>query len=351
MIKQCQYQSCVTEIHKTSKQWSRQRFCSDKCRKLEHRKKKSQESRIARRRANLRQNDEILHLVRECRRGGTVQILHGHDICSFVTTMSLVKNRPKGDLHLCHVAPVKGKNRIGLYHHRNFFYAGAHQNKKYGNKSAGGGLSIRKKDLLQKWAVPKDMSTNEILLKIEQYLGGVVDEYIESTSVRKSKKAQLAYKIAGIDHTQGFDELITWCHNDLREEWVRLTNLPMHKVIYRTTESKYITYMNELSRFLSYGVDKPIAMKRLIKTMAIAYVALNKVSESKTYNKDFEHKYGVLVARFRAVSLKKARQWSEFKDLMYDTAFKTLQGESLKSKKFYNLVMGYLDLTVKDALS
>lgn len=351
MIKKCQHQTCMKEIHKKSKQWENQRFCSDRCRKAEHRKKKSKDTRIEQRRANLRQNDEVLRLVRECIRAKTVQILMGHNIASFIGTMSLAKNKPKGGLHLCHIAPVKGKDSIGLFHHRNLFYAGAHQNQKFGNKWASGGLSIRKEDILEKWMISKDMSTNEILIKIEEYLGNIVEEYIRSTSVTKSKRAQLANKISGIDPTKEFDELMGWGHNELREEWSRLTKSPFYKVAYNHTESKYITYLDELSRFASYEDGREKILNRLIKTMAIGYVALSKVNDSKTYNKEFENKYGPLVRKFRGVTLKNRTTWSEFKDLIYDAAFKTLQGEELKPKKFHNKVMSYLETSVVHALS
>lgn len=351
MIKKCQNQTCMKEIPKKSKQWSNQKFCSTRCRKAAHLKKKSQETRIARRRANLRQNDEVLRVVRECRRAKTVQILEGHDIASFIETMLLVKNKPKGGLHLCHIAPVKGKDSIGLFHHRNLFYAGAHQNKKFGNRWASGGLSIRKEDILEKWMVSKEMPTNEILIKIEEYLGDIVEEYIKSTSVTKSKRAQLANKISGVDPKKGFDALMKLDHNTLRKKWSKLTKTPFYEVTYNHIESKYITYLDELSRFLSYGGDKAVIIKRLIRTMAIGYVALSKVNDSKTYNEDFENKYGPLVRKFRDVTLRSRNAWSELKDLIYDAAFKTLQGEPLKAKKFHTKVMSYLDTSVGHALS
>lgn len=349
MIKQCPV--CNVKIQNKSKQSKNQIYCTPKCRKVSHLKKTSQETRIAKRRANLRQNDEILRLVSECRRAGSVQILEGHDSTSFIETMTLVKKRPKGDLHLCHIAPVKGKSSIGLFHCRNLFYAGAHQNRKFGNKWASGGLSIKKKNILDKWKVSEEMSTNEILIKIEAYLGNIVEEYIKSTSVTKSKRAQLANKISGVDPKREFDELMRLDHSVLREEWSRLSNQTFYKITYNHTESKYITYIDELSRFVSYGGNRVTILKSLIKTMAIGYVALSKVNDSKTYNENFENKYVGLAIKFRDVTLINESSWSEFKDLIYDAAFKTLQGEQLKAKKFHTRVMSYLDTSVRHALS
>jgi predicted RNA-binding protein (virulence factor B family) len=111
MSKQCP--ACSAEIKNNSSQWANKIYCSKKCRASEHRKKKSQITRIQQRRANMRQNEEVLRLVRECKRAGTVQILAGHNLESFIETMKLVRERPKGDVRLCHIAPVKGDGFIG----------------------------------------------------------------------------------------------------------------------------------------------------------------------------------------------------------------------------------------------
>ena len=349
MTKQCPV--CNAKIQNKSKQSKNQIYCTPKCRKVSHRKKTSKETSIARRRSNLPQNEEVLRLVSECRRARTVQILEGHDIDSFIETMTIVKQRPKGDLHLCHIAPVKRESSIGLFHCRNLFYADAHQNRKFGNKWASGGLSIKKENILDMWEVSEEMSTNDVLSKIEVYLVDVVEKYIKSTSVRKSKRAQLANKIIGVDPKREFDELMRLNHNVLREEWSRLSNQPFYKITYNYTESKYITYIDGLSRFVSYGGARVETLKSLIKTLAIGYVALSKVNDSKTYNKDFEKKYGELVRELRDVTLKNEISWSEFKDLIYDAAFKTLQGEPLKAKKFHTRVMSYLNTSARHALS
>lgn len=116
---------CNSEIANTSKQWRNKVYCSQKCRKVSHRKQESKSKRAMQRRANMSQNDEVLYLVRACQRAGTVQILTGHSIGSFLETMELVRNRPKGDVALCHVAPVKGKDSIGLFTAKTSFMVGS----------------------------------------------------------------------------------------------------------------------------------------------------------------------------------------------------------------------------------
>lgn len=136
----------------------------------------------------MRQNDEVLLLVRACRRAGTVQILTGHTLSSFLETMELVRNRPKGEVALCHIAPVKGKGSTGLFHCKNLFYGGKFQNRKFGKKYLGGGLSISHGKLKSKWAVDKDSPANDVLVLIEKFLGDIIPKYLEVAPVRKSKK-------------------------------------------------------------------------------------------------------------------------------------------------------------------
>ena len=144
MSKQCP--ACNTEVDKSSRQWTNKIYCSQECRKAAYRKKKSKFTRAQQRRSNMRQNEEVLRLVRECRRAGTVQVLTGHSLVSFIDTMRLVRERPKGDVRLCHIAPVKGKDSIGLFHCANLFYGGRYQNARFGNNYIAGGLSISHKD-------------------------------------------------------------------------------------------------------------------------------------------------------------------------------------------------------------
>lgn len=341
MLKTCPV--CNFEIQKKSKQWATQIYCTTKCRKIAHRKKKSQTTRLEQKRANMRQNDEILYLVRQCRRAKTIQILHGHDTNSFIDTMTLVRSKPKGDVHLCHIAPVKGKDCIGLFHCQNLFYGGSHQNKKFGNKWLGGGLKINKEDINKRWNISETMSTNDILIAIETYLGNTVQEYLIQSPVRKSKKAQLANKIISINPENIFENLIQLSHNELLKEWGRISKQFVHEIQYKTTESKYITYMDEISRFISYQGNNVPSLKKLRKTMAIFYVALNRIKDNKTYNKEFDLKYGHLVRKHCNARLKHEDCWSEVKDLVYDAAFKMLLGKSLDGKKFHSRMLEYLE--------
>ncbi|WP_339453110.1 hypothetical protein [Pseudomonas sp. JAI120] len=340
MIKYCA--ECEAIIPRISKQWLNKIYCSTKCRKNSNRKKKSAETRIQQRRSNLVQNDEMLYLVRQCKKAKTVQILRSHDLKSFIETMRLIRERPPGKVDLCHVAPVKGRFSTGLIHCRNLFYAGSHQNRKFGQKYIAGGLSIPNRSLQEKWKVTDEMSNNDILKKIELYLKDIIQDYIKSCPVRKSKKVQLANKIAGLDESKSIDELMLTSYKGLVEQWRKVSDirLPIPAV---TVESKYLVYMDSLTRFLSYDEDRKVLIEELRCLMVVGYMALERVKKSKTYNKYFYVKYEPLISlRYGQAMLKNPEQWSVFKDLIYDFAFLVLQGGSPDIKGFRKLIFSYL---------
>lgn len=330
MYKICPF--CNGQITKKSKQSKQQIYCSDRCRKAANKKAASKNKRVEQRRANMRQNEEVLQLVRQCRRAQTVQILEGHDAISLTITMALVRSRPKFDVNLCHISPVKGKNRTGLFHYKNLFYGGSYQNKKFSNKCLGKGLSIGNEELVEKWAISKKDLTNDILIKIELYLGGAIEEYLKLSSVRKSKKVQVANKICAVDDTECFEELIQTSHTILTEKWAKLSNQKAFKMPERKRESKYINYIDELSRFISYKEAGWSQLKKIRELMIMGYVALSKVPESCTYNENMVKKYSALIKHHSDAKLKTKARWSVLKDIMYDAAFHALQGGTVSVK-------------------
>ncbi|WP_339528555.1 hypothetical protein [Pseudomonas mucidolens] len=334
---------CEGIIEKKSKQWAVQKYCSAKCRKIDNRKKKSRQTRLDQKRSNLRQNDEMLYLVRQCRNAGTVQILQGHTLDSFIKTMNLVRNRPAGKVHLCHIAPVKGEGFIGLFHYLNLFYGGAHQNFKFRNAYIAGGLLIESEKLLDEWSVDEVMSNNDILIKIEEYLGDIISEYIQCSPVRKSKKVQVALKILSLDNSLVFDDLLQSGYASLLERWSALSNQSC-SFVPECRESKYLAYMDSVSRFISVDMKRSKSLEKLRLIMYVGYMALSRVEESRTYNKYFYVKYEYLmVAKYGQAMLKDPHDWRTFKDVLYDAAFEALQGGMPNMKKLKKVVMSYLD--------
>ncbi|WP_416199950.1 MAG: Recombinase domain-containing protein [Pseudomonas shahriarae] len=340
MSKQCP--ACSVEIKNNSSQWANKIYCSKECRKAAHRKKKSKISRAQQRRSNMRQNEEVLRLVRECRRAGTVQILTGHNLESFIETMRLVRERPKGDVRLCHIAPVKGTTFIGLFHYANLFYGGTYQNKRFGNKYIAGGLFISHKDLKSKWRVGREAPANEVLLKIEEFLGDIIQKYLEVTPVRKSKKYQLIERIIELEGGGDPECMMSFNHACLVSRLDNLCKKTTPKNEY-VIESKFLAYMDGLSRFISYRDERVGALRKLRKTLVIAYMALERIKESGTYNKCFYVAYEpLLVKKYAYAMLADATEWSVFKDFIYNAVFLVLQGASLDINSFRREMMSYL---------
>ncbi|TBN46776.1 hypothetical protein EYC95_11825 [Pseudomonas sp. BGI-2] len=89
-------------------------------------------------------------------------------------------------------------------------------------------------------------------------------------------------------------------------------------------------------------------LKSLRKVMVIGYMALERVAQSQTYNKYFYVKYEPLInKRYGQAMLNDPENWPEFKDLIYDTTFKVLQGGSLDIQKFRKLIMSHLTFPEK----
>lgn len=341
MIKHCL--ACNAIISKGSKQWANQKYCTTKCRKAHHRKHKIAKTRIEQRKSNLLQNDETLYLIRQCKQAGTVQILTGHNISSFIETMELVRNRPKGEVNLCHISPVKGKQSTGLFHHLNLFYGGAYQNKKFKNKYISGGLSIRNAELKVKWVVAKEMSNKEVLVKIESFLENIISQYVALCPVRKSKKVQISSKIVEVDKSKNFFELMECSYKTLDEMWAKMTKASPSIICSGRKESKYLAYMDSISRFISYGGDRKITFEKLRRIMVIAYMALERIEYSQTYNKYFYVKYEPLIQhKYGQAMLRDPESWSELKNFIYEIAFESLQGADINIKKIQRVIMSYL---------
>jgi hypothetical protein len=332
MTKPCK--ECKTPILNSSKQFKNKKYCSTNCRKIASRKKLSTESRIKKGKSLLVQVPHIIYLIKECRRAGTVQALSNHTLESFTETMDLFQNKPKLDMEICHIAPVQGKNSIGLLHYKNLFYGGSYQNRSFGNNYLSGGLKIKRSHLVKKWAINENMDNNTILKKVEAFLGDIITSYIEINHLRKSKKRRHVEKILKIDPDKNKGHL--FCQNKKY-----LDNLLLELSKKRTldsgsgSESKYIIYVDELTRFISYGGERAQTLRKLRTLMIAGYVALEKVKKSKTYNAMFYECYGSLIKpKYTHASLKKPKQWSEFKDFIYEAAFMALQGGYIDIKSF-----------------
>lgn len=340
MIKPCK--ECKEPIFKSSKQFKNKKYCSTNCRKIASRKKLSMEDRIKKRKSLLIQAPHILYLIKECRRAETVQILSGHSLESFTKTMDFIKNKPKADIEICHIAPARGKKSRGLLHYKNLFYGGSYQNRNFGSNYFSGGLKIKRSHLMKKWAVDESMDNNTILKKIESFLGDIITSYIEINHLRKSKKRRYVEEILKITPDRSKDYLFCQEIKHLEKLLLRL-NKNRALDCYSSSESKYIIYVDELTRFISYGGESARPLRKLRTLVIAGYVALEKIDRSKTYNKMFFERYGALIKpKYAKATLRKPNKWSEFKDLIYEAAFMALQGGHLDIKIFKKKFISYL---------
>jgi hypothetical protein len=290
------------------------------------------------------QNFEHLYLVYQCKRAGTVQILDGHDYDSFVKTMAVIKNKPPLDVSICHIYPVRGNGRIGLLHHENLFYGGRYQNCKLGNRSFGGGRSIHHSRLLQEWDVGVNDTVNEVLIKVERFLGPIIERYLENVSVRKSPKAALIGKIVELDPKRAVEDLMLAPCSQLLTIMQFLTRQTQFKVSRPKRASKYLNYIDELTRFISYQPAKCRYLRIIRRLMVIGYICLAKERSSSTHNAEIVSKYKQIVSRYHNACLKEEVDWSEFKDFMYDTAFFALQGKRGSIVSLILTFVGYIDV-------
>ncbi|MBS9723815.1 hypothetical protein [Stutzerimonas stutzeri] len=332
MTKLCK--ECKTPIIERTRQWKNKKYCSVNCRKIASRRKLAAEARLRQGKSMLVQVPHILYLVKECRRAGTIQILSNHSLESFTKTMDFIKNKPRGDIEICHIAPARGKNSRGLLHYKNLFYGGSYQNRNFGSNYLSGGLEIKRSHLMKKWAVDESMDNNTILRKVEAFLSDVIKSYIEINRLQKSKKRSRIEVILKIDPDRDINHL--FCQNRKYLDDLLLELSPNRTLDCGSgCESKYIIYVDELTRFISYGGERARTLRKFRTLMVAGYVALEKLKASKTYNEVFYERYGSLIKpKYTHATLKNPEKWSEFKDFIYEAAFIALQGGYIDIKGF-----------------
>lgn len=194
----CEY--CNSLIPRNSPQYHGKRFCNQSHRQMAHRRNKGLSTNQEKRLKNLSVNKEWLYVSKECKRAGTVQIMSYHTVDSLKQLIGIICNKPKGDMDICHVYPVKGQDWIGLLHPLNIVYANSTLNKKNGNTVFGrAGYSIDRAELKSKWHVTESMSDKTILRLLERFLGHVLNEYVRKYPVKKSSRVLLIDKIIKLD--------------------------------------------------------------------------------------------------------------------------------------------------------
>jgi len=187
-------------------------YCSDTCRKLQFKVKKASETRKKLSR-KLDKKLEILSasafgkfLVREIRRAGTVQILHGHTAASLADLVHLKRcctsaagfkdGESLGAYELSHIYPVgnsKSKH-IGLLSPKNLTIAPKEFNRKHSTKLPSCGYlgeSIPRSTFKSQWSIRDNSSSKEILALARKFIGVDFDVWLKKHNITLTQKQGL----------------------------------------------------------------------------------------------------------------------------------------------------------------
>lgn len=187
-------------------------YCSDTCRKLKFKAKKASETkkklsrRLEKKLGILSASAFGKFLVREIRRAGTVQILHGHTAASLADLVSLKRSctsaagfkdgESLGAYELSHIYPVgnsKSKH-IGLLSPKNLTIAPKEFNRKHSTKLPSCGYlgeSIPRSTLNAKWGIRDNSSSQEILALARKFIGADFDTWLKKHNITLTQKQGL----------------------------------------------------------------------------------------------------------------------------------------------------------------
>lgn len=187
-------------------------YCSDTCRKLKFRTKKASEAkkklsrRLEKKLGVLSASAFGKFLVREIRRAGTVQILHGHTAASLADLVNLKRRctsaagfkdgESLGTYELSHIYPVgnsKSKH-IGLLSPKNLTIAPKEFNRKHSTKLPSCGYlgeSIPRSTLNSQWSIRDNSSSQEILALARKYIGADFDIWLKKHNITLTQKQGL----------------------------------------------------------------------------------------------------------------------------------------------------------------
>lgn len=187
-------------------------FCSDTCRKLKFKAKKALETkkklsrRLEKKLGIISASAFGKFLVREIRRAGTVQILHGLTEASLAGLVSLKRRctsaagfkdgESLGAYELSHIYPVgnsKSKH-IGLLSPKNLTIAPKEFNRKHSTKLPTCGYlgeAIPRSTLNPQWSIRDNSSSLEILALARKFIGADFDTWLKKHNITLTQKQGL----------------------------------------------------------------------------------------------------------------------------------------------------------------
>ncbi|CRL48353.1 hypothetical protein [Pseudomonas sp. URMO17WK12:I11] len=198
--------------------------CNTTCKSAAQRKQKApkitrQQQKVERRKKRLTENAFGLWFIGQAERAGTVQTYQGIDAAGLRQLLDLHNYRKKrygwvesghgkDSYHLCHVQGLKGRDgSTGLTTSLNLFAGLDYMNQQHGNKpvNSWAGESIPKSARKRKWDITPDMTLDQKLQKLADFLGSELDTFLDELDVMPQRTVRL--RLARSIHKRQGDEL------------------------------------------------------------------------------------------------------------------------------------------------
>lgn len=316
------------------------KYCSPTCKDASTNKTRNtrKAATIARRKTKLPDNDEWRYIAGQCKRAGTVEILHGSSADDLSALFALMKSKHKtygGDYwHLCHIAPVSGLHSVGLLNVRNLFIGQGSLNQRAGSTDHGCGESISRTSLQARWRVEAQSSYSAILSMIVTYLGATLDKHLETHPVKVSERLTLTRWIS--EHEDGWErsELNSLSVAELRQIKHDIRNpldedgnkLPMFS-LKALRQRSHIVLNNECKRLLQ-ALNDSEHRKRIEFGYHLTVISstLLSIYGDDGYESIFSKPDATI---YKPVDMNQWLMPDEFKDWVATTTFDILSGKPL----------------------
>ena len=252
------------------------RFCSDTCRKLQHKAKNrakiqaKTKRRLGNKLQKLSNSAFGKYLVRELKRAGTVQALHGHT-SETLKELALLRNNctsaggyedgaPLNTYEVSHIHPVNDSEAVGLITPMNLTIAPAEFNRKHSSKKPTIGYKgefLTRGQLLYKWRINDKSEALEILEIARVFIGKEFDIWLHSHTINQTQKQTLVKKLKGLGLPEkilidlSIKELKTWAdEEDL--SYFNISKSPVEPQEMAIKELKRLRLAPELLQALEY---------------------------------------------------------------------------------------------------
>ncbi|VVO59078.1 hypothetical protein [Pseudomonas fluorescens] len=193
--------------------------CKASCKKKRQRaaaapQQTAKENKIERRKARLLESAFGYWFIEQARRAGTVQTYHGIDVAGLHQLYAMHNYRKKrygwvdsghgkDVFQQCHVQPLKGRDRsTGLTTPENLFTGIAELNQRQGSKpvNSWAGATLPASARKRKWDVTDDMTRDQVLKRIADYLGQELDTFLDELAKIPQRTARLRLARAVFKH-------------------------------------------------------------------------------------------------------------------------------------------------------